>query len=161
MRKFENIIGTVRQEESWTQATLPINHSGLGVRQCQDQYKASYVGSVVSSEELVSKITGQSPKNCNVFQETYTSLFPLNIQKLFAKSIQEAMDNDKFQGLKDNSSSEMESAQLLSLSVQHAGAWLSAPLIPALGLHMTLNEFRGFAKYRFGVPVFNAERKCP
>ena len=76
---LENILGTVLQEESWTQATLFINLSGLDFRQCQDQYKASYVGSVVSSEELASKITGQSPKNCNVFQEIFTNLLPLNI----------------------------------------------------------------------------------
>ena len=42
-------------EETWTQATLPITLSGLGVRQFQDQYKASYVGFVLSSEDLVSK----------------------------------------------------------------------------------------------------------
>ena len=61
-KKLENILGTVLPEESWAQATLPITLSGLGVRQCQDQYKASYVGSVLSSEDLVSKITGESPK---------------------------------------------------------------------------------------------------
>ena len=66
--KFENTIGNVLPEESWTQATLPITFSGLVVCQCQDQYKASYVDSVLSSEDLVSKITGESPKNCQVFR---------------------------------------------------------------------------------------------
>ena len=56
---------------------------------------------------------------------------------------------------------ERESARLLSLSVRHAGAWLSAPPIPALGLHMAPNEFRISAKYRLGVPVYDAKRKCP
>ena len=60
--KLEKILGTVLPEESWAQATLPITLSGLGVRQCQDLYKASYVGSVLSSEDLASKITGESPK---------------------------------------------------------------------------------------------------
>ena len=31
--KLENVLGTVLPEESWNQATLPITHSGLGVRQ--------------------------------------------------------------------------------------------------------------------------------
>ena len=66
-QREKNILGTVLPEESWTQATLPKTLSGLGVRQCQDQYKASYVGSVFSSEDLVSKITGENPKNCHVF----------------------------------------------------------------------------------------------
>ena len=80
--KLENILGTVLPEESWTQATLPITLSGLGVRQCQDQYKASYVGSVLSSEDLVSKITGEGPKNCQVFQDLYSSIAKLDISNL-------------------------------------------------------------------------------
>ena len=74
-----NILATILPEESWTQATLPITLSGLGVRQCQDQYKASYVGSVLSSEDIVSKITGESPKNCQVFQDLFSSIAQLDI----------------------------------------------------------------------------------
>ena len=59
--KLENVLGTVLSEESWPQATLPITLSGLVVRQCQDQYKALYVGSVISAEDLVSKTTEESP----------------------------------------------------------------------------------------------------
>ena len=159
--KLENILGTVLPEESWTQATLPITLSGLGVRQCQDQYKASYVGSVLSSEDLVSKITGESPKNCQVFQDLYSSIAQLDISNLSQKTIQHSLDNEKFHVLKENLACERESARLLSLSVRYAGAWLSAPPIPALGLHMAPNEFRISAKYRLGVPVYDAERKCP
>ena len=65
--KLENILGTVLPEQTLTQATPPITLSGLGVRLCQDQYKASYVGSVLSSEELVSKITGENPKKTAKF----------------------------------------------------------------------------------------------
>ena len=67
----------------------------------------------------------------------------------------------KFNGLKENLACERESARLLSLSVRHAGAWLSALLIPALGFHMASNEIRISVKYRLGVPVYEAERKCP
>ena len=131
----------------------------MGVRQCQDQYKASNVGSVLSSEDLVSKISGESPKNCQVFQDLYSSIAQLDISNLSQKTIQHALD-EKFYGLKENLACERESARLLSLSVRHAGAWLSAPPIPALGLHMAPNEFRISAKYRLGVPVYDAER-CP
>ena len=159
--KLENILGTVLPEESRTQATLLITLSELGVRQCQDQYKASYFGSVLSSEDLVSKITSESPKNCQVFRDLYSSIAQLDISNLSQKTIQHALDNEKFHGLKENLACERESARLLSLSVRHAGAWLSAPPIPALGLHMAPNEFTISAKYRLGVPVYDAERKCP
>ena len=79
-----NILGTVLPEESWIQATLPITLSGLGVRQCKDQYKASYVGSVLSSEDLVSKINGES-LNCQVFQDLYSSIAQPDISNLSQK----------------------------------------------------------------------------
>ena len=84
--KLENILGTVSPEESWTQATLPINLSGLGVRQCQGQYKASYVCSVLSSEDLVSKITGENPKTCHVLQDLHSSIAQLDISNLLQKT---------------------------------------------------------------------------
>ena len=65
------------------------------------------------------------------------------------------------QGLKGKSSSEREPARLFSSSVQHAGAWLSASPIPALGVHMAPNESIVSAKYRLGVLVYDAGRKCP
>ena len=90
--ELENILGTILPEEFWTQATLPITLSGLGVHQCQEQYKASYVGSVLSSEDLVSKITGESPKNCQVFQDLYSSIAKLDISNLSQKKIQHDLD---------------------------------------------------------------------
>ena len=131
----------------------------MGVRQCQDQYKASYVGFVLSSEDLVSKITGESPKNCQVFQDLYSSRAQLNISNLSRKTIQHALDNEKFHGLKENLACERDSALLLSLSVRQAGA-VCCP-ISALGLHMTPNEFRISAKFMLGVPVYDAQSKCP
>ena len=56
------------------------------------------------------------------------------------KSIQQAPDNEKFQGLQEKLATERESARLLPLSVRNAGAWLSAPRIATLGLQMTPNE---------------------
>ena len=155
--KLENIIGTLLPEESMTQATLPKTLSGLGVRQCQDQYQASYVGSVLSSENLVSKTTGESPKNCKVFKDLYSGIAQWDILNLSQKTIQHALENEKFYRLKDNLAVEREFARLLSLSVRNAEAWLSAPPIPALGLHMAPNDFRISSKYRLGVPVYDAE----
>ena len=101
-KKLENILGTVLPEENWTQATLPVTLLGLGVRQCQDQYKASCVGSVLLSQNLVSKITGESPKNCQFFQDLYSSVAQLDISNLSQKTVQHALENKKFHGLKDN-----------------------------------------------------------
>ena len=132
-KKLENILGTVLPEDSWTQATLPLTLSGFGVCQCQDLYKASYVCSVLSSEDLVSEITGESPKNCQVFQDLYSSIAPLDISNFSQKTIQHALGKENFHGLIENLACERESAGLLSMSVGHAGAWLSAPPFQLLG----------------------------
>ena len=91
---------------------------GLGVRQCQDQYKASYVGSVPSFD---------------VFQDLYSSIAKLDISNFSQNTIQQAVDIEKFNGLKENLACERESARLLSVSVRPAGAWLSAPPFHLLG----------------------------
>ena len=48
-------------------------------------------------------------------------------------------------------SSIREKARLLSLSLPQSGAWLSAATNPALGLHLSPNEFCVALKYRLGV----------
>ena len=58
-------------------------------------------------------------------------------------------------------SSIREKARLQSLSLTHFGAWLSAAPIPALGLHLSSNEFRVALKYGLGVKLYENERKCP
>ena len=72
--------------------------------------------------------------------------------------MQQASDNGEVQGLKEKSASEKEAARLSSLSIQHFGPRLSAPL-PALELHTAPNEFRNNEKYSLGVPVCDVERK--
>ena len=76
--ELDQIIGTVTCDNVWMQSTLPINISGLGVRQSQEQYRAAYVGSVLASDDLVQKITNQRASDSRVFKELYGSLEPFN-----------------------------------------------------------------------------------
>ena len=54
-----------------------------------------------------------------------------------------------------------EKARLQSLCLPHSGAWLGAPPIPALGLHLLAKDFQFSVKYRLGIAVYDQERKCP
>ena len=56
---------------------------------------------------------------------------------------------------------EREIAHLGSLGLPYAGAWLNAPPIPALGLHLRSNEFILAVKYRLGCYVYDREGPCP
>ena len=158
---LDQIIGTVTCDNLWMQSTLPINISGLGVRQSQEQYRAAYVGSVLASDDLVQKITNQRASESRVFKELYASLEPFNLNSYTQKIIQETVDKEKFSELLRNQSSNREKARLQSLCLPHSGAWLAAPPVPALGLHLSPSEFQISVKYRLGIAVYEDERKCP
>ena len=96
-----------------------------------------------------------------VFQDLFSCIAHLDTQSFSQKSIQQAFDIEKFQGLKKDLPAEKVTARFLSLSFRHTGACLCARPIPALGLHMAPNAFGVSAKYRLGVLVYNAERKFP
>ena len=132
---------------------LPINISGLGVRQSQEQYRAAYVGSVLASNDLVQKITNQRASD-RVFKELYASLEPFNFNS-YKQKIQEAKDTQNFSELLRNQSANREKARLQSLCLPHYGALLAAPPVPALGLHLSPSEFQISV-----VAVYEVERKC-
>ena len=74
---------------------------------------------------------------------------------------QEALDNAAFSNLLDYQISNREQTRLLSLTLPQSGAWLSTPPIPSMGLYLQPNEIRAALKYRFGVALYNEERKFP
>ena len=69
--------------------------------------------------------------------------------------------NSAFNNFLGKESSIREKTRLQSLSLPHSGAYLSAAPIPALGLHLSSNEFRAALKYRLGVKLYENKRKCP
>ena len=158
---LDQIISTVTCDNVWMQSTLPINISGLGVRQSQEQYKAAYVGSVLASDDLVQKITNPRASDSRVFKELYESLEPLNVNSYTQKKIQKAVDTENFSELLRNQSSNREKARLQSLCLPHSGAWLAAPPVPALDLYLSPSKFQISVKYRLGIAVYEDERKCP
>ena len=101
------------------------------------------------------------PENRRSFSGSLFHCSTTGHSKFFAKDDPTSSWYENFHGSKENSAFERDSARLLSLSVRHAGAWLSAPPISALGLHMAPNEFRISVEYSFGDPVYDAGRKSP
>ena len=139
---LDQIKGNVTFENSWKQSTLPINISGLGVRQSQKQYRAAYVGSELASDDLVWKVTNQRPSDSAVFKEPYTRLEPFNLTAYTQKKIQEAVDTEKFSERLRNQLTNREKARLQSLCLPQSGARLAAPPVPALGLHLSPSEIQ-------------------
>ena len=158
---FEGILGALLSDTSWDQACLPINKTGVGIRRSADQVQAAYVGSVFQSSVLVEKLTGHNPTEDISFANAVEELSEIATTYPSQRKIQEELDNSAFNNLIGKQSSIREKARLQSLSLPQSGAWLSAAPIPALGLHLSSNEFRVALKYRLGVKLYENERKCP
>ena len=79
---FENILGTVLSNESWYQACLPINKTGIGIGRASDQIKAAYIDSISQSATLVELITGQSPTADHTFTKMIDEINGLSISQL-------------------------------------------------------------------------------
>ena len=152
------ILGTVTYDNAWKQSTLPINNSGLEVRQSQEQHRAAYVGSVLASDDVVQKITNQRASESG---ELFTSLEPFNLTSYTQKKSQEIVDTGNFSELLINQSPNSEKARLQSLCLLQSGAWLVASPVPALCLHLSPSEFHISVKYKLGIAVYEDERKCP
>ena len=123
--------------------------------------KAAFVGSVSQADALVEQITGEKITDNQIFKKTVEEMKNLENSQYTQHKIQEALDDAAFSDLLGNQISNREKARLLSLTLPQSGAWLSAPPLPSLGLHLQPNEFRAALKYRIGVPLYIAERKCP
>ena len=158
---FEGILGVLLSDISWDQACLPINKTGVGIRRSADQVQAAYVGSVFHSSVLVEKLTGHNPTEDISFVKAVEELSEIATTYPYQRKIQEELDNSAFDNLLGKQSAIREKARLQSLSLPQSGAWLSAAPIPALGLHLSSNEFRVALKYRLGVKLYENERKCP
>ena len=148
---FEGIRGVLLSNTSWDQACLPISKTGVGVRRSADQVQASYVGSVFHSSVLVEKLTGHNPTEAISFVKAVEELSEISTTYPSQSKVQEELDNSAFDNLLGKRSSIREKARLQSLSLPQSGAWISAAPIPALGLHLSSNEFRVALKYRLGV----------
>ena len=104
--------------------------------------------------------TSRSPSESDTFKELHQCLEPFNLLSHIQKKIQEALDKEKLAALIRNQTSNREEARLQSLCMPHSGAWLAAPPIPAIGLHLSAEEFQVSVKYRLGISVYDQERKC-
>ncbi|XP_063617938.1 uncharacterized protein LOC134790882 [Cydia splendana] len=63
---LESILNLQFSEESWTQASLPIRHGGLGIRKISSVSTPAFLSSVHSSATLIGKILRACPPNYEI-----------------------------------------------------------------------------------------------
>ena len=106
----------------------------------------------------MNKITSRRPSESDTLKELRQSLEQFNLLSHTQKKIQEALDKEKLADLIRNQTSTREKARLQSLRLPHSGAWLAAPPISAMGLHLSAKEFQVSVRYRLGIAVYDQEK---
>ena len=116
---FENTLGTFLSNESWHQAYLTINKTGIGIRRASDSIKAAYIGLISQSATLVDLITGQSLPADQNFIKMIDEINGLSISQLTQSKIQEVLDEVALNKIIESQTTEREKARLLSLTQDH------------------------------------------
>ena len=166
------ILGSPLSSEQWLQSKLPVSLGGLGLRSAVDHAAASHVASLLTSETHVRRLMRNSEEEQTIFSLPQSALDDLTArqgeqattgtvwgqtQKMLSKRI----DSHNLLHLKSQLVDERERARLESLGLPYAGAWLVAPPIRALGLHLQPEEFVMATKLRLGIAMFSSDSPCP
>ena len=161
------ILGTPLDSTQWLQAKLPVTVGGLGIRGAEDHAGVAYTSSFTSSkplmrqllrvdEEIELSLSQDIVNNISIYlgMEPSLEMIDSHSQKEFSNMV----DNHNLEKLKTKLEEEgntREIARLASLGLPHAGAWLDAVPIPALGLYLHPSEFVLAVRYRIGSPVYD------
>ena len=167
------ILGTPLDEKQWLQVKLPICQGGLGIRGAEDHAGVAYSSSYTSSKLLVRKLLNLNedtllPMEPDILNNISVSLgmepSPEMLDDLTQKQLSSMVDGRNLATLNlilEDDNDLREKARLNSLSLPHAGAWLEAVPIPALGLYLQPSEFVLAMRYRPGCPVYDRSGPCP
>ena len=151
-------------EDSWTQASLPLRHGGLGLRRLTDVALPAYIASAEAARELVCTINhrpnGDRPARLVSAIEAFKAnkcpdLDPdLNLTQ---RNLDELASKHRFEDLLTRAN-QVNRARLLAAASPHSGAWLSAIPAERLGLLLPDEAVRANVALRLGTPVQQTHR---
>ena len=175
----ESIVGVPFSDTQWTQASLPVSKSGLGLRRAEDHSPAAYLASISDTAAVVREITNSpdpaegDPDSDAVSPSSHFSialrLFNSKVAEPFSpeaigqsrqKVLSHEVDLCSLQQLAVALPGDRDQARINSLCLQRAGDWLNTVPNKALGLHLRDSEAIIAIKYRLGIPVFLVSGPC-
>ncbi|XP_063368267.1 uncharacterized protein LOC134656640 [Cydia amplana] len=164
---LESILNIQLSDHSWTQASLPIRHGGLGIRKISSVALPAFLSSVHSSASLIGKILKGLPSNYETAgldeaKKAWSTACP---SKDFPThpNCQRSWDDIMCQISVDsllNRSTGRERARLLASASKESGEWLRAYSSPNTGTFLTPDTLRIATCLRLGVRVC-APHRCP
>jgi hypothetical protein len=164
------IVGHPLHDASWSQASLPINMGGMGIRSAVCHAPAAYIASRSSTKTLVSKITGGATLDDQMLdslarlrqwsgRDNWLTLENVDVP-LTQHSLSQAIDSNLQEQLISSLSSAREKARFHSVSDSHSGDWLKVVPSPSLGLALSSAEFKFASLYRLGLPMYPESSSC-
>ena len=138
---LESILHSSLNDASWLQATLPISMGGLGLRLASTSAPVAYVGSLNSTNHLVSLLLDQDhhipPEEVVSLRIHLKSKCPvLDVNSASQKSLQRAVDYATLLSCKE-SAPLRDKAHFNTIGTPFTGAWLLAIPNPNLGLTLS------------------------
>lgn len=156
---LEAITNNKINDTSWTQASLPLSASGLGIRKLVDLAHPAYFSSIYQSEDLSNRILFKAnlsilSENVQPWIENHPALWtPASIE---ARKIQKAWDSLKVNSIFSEliaSSGPTDRARLLASSSKPSSKWLQAVPSQKLGLFLDNDTARIAIALRLGNKV--------
>ncbi|XP_052757454.1 uncharacterized protein LOC128202180 [Galleria mellonella] len=164
---LSSLFNITFEDRIWTQASLPVRHGGLGIRQISHISLPAFLSSAHGTQNLVKKILTPFFGD---FEIAYLpeakkawSLACPNVASPINPKIQRQWDepiNDLYRtSLLDSSQNSAESARLLAVSKWESGLWLHTIPSPHIGTLLDNATFRLSISLRLGAKT-NAPHYC-
>ena len=135
---LESLCNISLNDTSWTQASLPINSGGLGIRSA----------AMLASCTFLASAAGSDPLSLAILPERFKSVNPHLRETIFVKPVVESC----FSSLVAKADPQGK-VRLLASQQKESGAWLSAPPVTSLGLRMSNDTIRIATSLRLGTPI--------
>jgi hypothetical protein len=161
-RCLSQVLNISLDDSQWMQASLPVKDGGLGIRKACQLAPSAFLASAAGSADLISEIlpSEMSTKQDNCTTKALAAWHVLggnNPPVGQAASVQRNWDAAIVEHVKasliQNAIDDYSKARLQAVTSPHAGEWLNAPPLSAVGLRMSNEVVRVAVGLRLGAPV--------
>ena len=159
---LETILNVQLSDTRWKQASLPVHMGGLGVRSACMLAPSAFLASAAATlplqeATLSASVAGADDTSVSNIKTTWSCLANTTEPSVLSKHIQRARDapvtTAAYNFLMSTSQSPVDLARLKAVVTPHAGDWLHAPPLTAVGLRLYDEAIRVASGYRLGTNI--------